>query len=189
MKKTTFFVVVLLGIGMLSSCGNNTQHNRQRETPAESAEAINKADKSIDSLSASFAVNAADDGMMEVAMGKLALEKATDPRVKAFATMSVNDRTKINEELKAIAEKRKIALPSDLSAAGMKAIDKLSQKSGKRFEKEYIAEMVDNHDLDVKDFNNAASNLESISMREWARKTLPIVMMHLDSARAIKNAQ
>ncbi|MBC9910225.1 DUF4142 domain-containing protein [Chitinophaga varians] len=189
MKKITFFAAAWLGIGMLSFCGNNTKNGPQHTTPADSAEAINKTDKTVDSLSASFAVNVMDDGMMEVALGKLALEKATDPRVKAFATMSVNDRTRINDELKAIAEKRKIALPSDISAAAKKFIDKLSRKSGKFFEKEYIAEMEDNHERDVKDFDNAANNLESISLREWARKTLPTVMTHLDSARAIKDAQ
>lgn len=189
MRKITFFAAALLGIGMLSFCGNNTRNQPSHETPADSAEAINKTDKNLDSLSASFAVNVMDDGLREVALGKLALEKATDPRVKAFATMSVSDRTRINDELKYIAEKRKIALPSEMSDAAKKFIDKLSKKNGKFFEKEYIAEMVDNHDRDVKNFDNAANNLESISLREWARKTLPTVMAHLDSARAIKNAQ
>lgn len=188
MKRITFFAAALLSLGVSSSC-NNTGKSPQHGTPADSAEAVNKTDKTVDSLSAVFAVNVADDGMMEVALGKLALEKATDPRVKAFASMSVNDRTKINEELKSIAENRKIALPSAMSEAAKKFIDKLSKKSGKAFEKEYIAEMVDNHDRDVKDFDNAANNLESISLREWARKTLPTVMIHLDSARAIKDAQ
>lgn len=188
MKRITIFAAALLSLGVSSSC-NNTGKSPQHETPADSAEAINKTDKTVDSLSAVFAVKVADDGMMEVALGKLALEKATDPRVKAFASMSVNDRTKINEELKSIAENRKIALPSAMSEAAKKFIDKLSKKSGKAFEKEYIAEMVDDHDRDVKDFDNAANNLESISLREWARKTLPTVMIHLDSARAIKDAQ
>lgn len=190
MKKTTFWAVMLPGIGLLFSCGNaSIQNNARQETPADSAEAINKANKTVDSLSAAFAVNAADDGMMEVALGKLALEKAKDPRVKAFATMSVNDRTKGNERLKVIAEKWKIALPATLPAAAQDHLNKLGKKSGKRFEKEYIAEMVDNHDQDLKDFNYAADNLGNVGLREWARKALPVLMVHLDSARAIKNSQ
>lgn len=190
MKKTTFWAVMLPGIGLLLSCGNTGIRNNARpETPADSAEAINKANKTVDSLSAAFAVNAAEDGMMEVALGKLALEKAADPRVKAFASMSVNDRAKGNERLKVIAEKWKIALPATLPAAAQDHLNKLGKKSGKRFEKEYIAEMVDNHDQDLKDFNYAADNLGNVSLREWARKALPVLMVHLDSARAIKNSQ
>ncbi|QJB31200.1 DUF4142 domain-containing protein [Chitinophaga oryzae] len=190
MKKTTFFAVVLPGMWLLLSCGNNNMRSNARQaTPADSAEAINNAEKTVDSLSASFAVNAADDGMMEVALGKLAMEKAIDPRVKAFAAMSVNDRTRGNERLKLIAEKWKIALPSTLATASQKHLERLSKKSGKRFEKEYIGEMVDSHDQDLKDFNYAANNLGNVSLREWARKALPVLMVHLDSARAIKNAQ
>ncbi|SKA42979.1 putative membrane protein [Chitinophaga eiseniae] len=190
MKRTTFFAVVMTGMWWLMSCGNgNIRSNARQATPADSAEAINNADKTVDSLSASFAVNAADDGMMEVALGKLAMEKATDPRVKAFATMSVNDRTRGNERLKLIAEKWKIALPATLSAAAQDHLEKLGKKSGKRFEKEYIAEMVDHHDQDLKRFDDAANNLGNVSLREWARKALPVIMVHLDSARAIRNSQ
>nr|WP_295870216.1 DUF4142 domain-containing protein [uncultured Chitinophaga sp.] len=190
MKKVTFWAEVLTGMWLLLSCDNsNVRSNARQMTPADSAEAINNADKTVDSLSAAFAVKAADDGMMEVALGKLAMEKATDPRVKAFATMTVNDRTRGNERLKLIAEKWKIALPATLPAAAQDHLNKLSKKSGKRFEKEYIGEMVDSHDRDLKNFDYAANNLGNVSLREWARKALPVLMVHLDSARAIKNAQ
>ncbi|MBC9933443.1 DUF4142 domain-containing protein [Chitinophaga qingshengii] len=186
MKKITFMAAALLGTWMLSSCGNNARH---QETPVDSAKAANKTDKAVDPKSADFAVNAANGGMMEVALGKLAQEKAVDPRVKAFATMMVNDHTNANNALKVIAEKRNLTLPAELSAESKNFLDRLSKKNGKQFDKEYIREMVDDHDQDVKDFDNAANNLEDVILREWARKMLPTLMMHQDSARAIKDSQ
>src|ERR1700733_4099324 len=50
-----------------------------------------------------FAIIAAQGGMAEVQMGKMAADKATDPDVKAFGQRMVGDHTKANDQLKAVA--------------------------------------------------------------------------------------
>ncbi|WP_212004265.1 DUF4142 domain-containing protein [Chitinophaga sp. HK235] len=186
MKKSIFFVTALLGAWMLHSCGN--RHNPQHEKPEDSANAINETMRKVDDTSSAFAVDAADKNMMEIQLGKLAQEKAENPRVKAFATMMVEEHTKANDQLKTIASRKGIVLPTELSTASKNFIDRWSKKKVERFDKEYIREMVDHHNQDVKDFDNAANNLQDETLKEWARKMLPVLMVHQDSARAISES-
>ncbi|MDQ0639020.1 putative membrane protein [Pedobacter sp. W3I1] len=65
-----------------------------------------------DSLTtAQFLQQAAIAGMKEVLTGKLAAEKATDKKIKAFGQMMVEDHTKANEELRTLAKLKKVNLP------------------------------------------------------------------------------
>ena len=59
---------------------------------------------------AQFLQQAAIAGMKEVLTGKLAAEKATDKKIKAFGQMMVDDHTRANEELRALAKIKKINL-------------------------------------------------------------------------------
>ncbi|MGQ7856077.1 DUF4142 domain-containing protein [Pedobacter sp. WC2501] len=60
---------------------------------------------------AQFLQQAAIAGMKEVLTGKLAAEKATDKKIKAFGKMMIDDHTRANEELRALAKLKKVNLP------------------------------------------------------------------------------
>ncbi|MBS0029569.1 DUF4142 domain-containing protein [Chitinophaga sp. 22321] len=186
MKKLVILSATVLAVWMTPSCGNNAK-NAQSEKPVDSAQDINETVKPVDEKSSQFAVDAANGGMMEVAMGKLAQEKAQNERVKAFGTMMVNDHSKAGDELKALAEKKGITLPAELSTEEKKHIDDLAKKTGKDFDKSYIDMMVDDHDKDVKEFEKASDNVTDEDLKTWARNTLPTLKAHQDSAKAIKD--
>src|SRR5690349_10245074 len=57
---------------------------------------------------AKWAVEAANGGMTEVELGKLAQQKATSDRVKNFAAMMVSDHGKAGDQLKQIASAKNI---------------------------------------------------------------------------------
>src|SRR6185312_1533412 len=96
-----------------------------------------------------FAMEAAMGGMAEVKKGQLAVEKASNPDVKAFGQKMVDDHTKANEELKEVASKESIDLPTSLDAKQQAMVDKLSKLSGAAFDKAYMKDMVKDHDTDV----------------------------------------
>ncbi|WP_168202431.1 DUF4142 domain-containing protein [Pedobacter sp. KBS0701] len=74
-----------------------------------------------DSLTtAQFLQQAAIAGMKEVLTGKLADNKATDKKVKAFGQMMVDDHTKANEELRILAKLKKIGLPMSTPEGGQR---------------------------------------------------------------------
>jgi putative membrane protein len=139
----------------------------------------------VDEKDADFAVEAANGSMMEVEMGKLAESKATDPRVKNFASMMVADHTKAGEDLQKVASARNITLPSYLGTEAKRDIEKLGEKSGKDFDKAYMNMMLDDHKDDVKKFEDAAKECKDADLKNFASQTLPVLYKHLDSAKAI----
>lgn len=50
-------------------------------------------------------------GMKEVQLSGVANEKSTDPKIKAFAKMIIDDHTKANEELKTLAKIKNVTFP------------------------------------------------------------------------------
>src|SRR5262249_4074873 len=79
-----------------------------------------------------FAMNTARVGIAEVELGKLASEKANNPEVKSFAQRMVTDHSKANDELKALAQKQGITLPTEMDAKHKALRDRLMKSQGKR---------------------------------------------------------
>ncbi len=169
---------------MVQSCGNNNS-STAGTNDMDSAKTVNKENKPVQKDASDFAVKAADGGMMEVEVGKLARDKAMDKRVRNFGNMMVDDHTTANNKLKAIADSLKIALPDSLSSDDKKKITDLSKKHGKDFDKAYMDLMLKDHKDDIAEFRKAADNLSDSAIRDFAANTLPVLEKHLDSAQAI----
>jgi putative membrane protein len=140
----------------------------------------------VDAMDTKFANDAAVAGMAEVAAGKVASEKATNPQVKDFAKMMVMDHGKANEELMAIAKKKNITLPTAPDADHQKMLTDLSAKTGKDFDKAYVDAMVDGHKKVASMFEDASKNCKDSELMGFAAKTLPIVKTHLAKIQAIQ---
>src|SRR4051812_10483629 len=84
---------------------------------ADNAGALAKPDKA-------FIEKAAAGGMLEVEWGKLADSKGQNADVKSFGAMLVKDHSAANEELKALAQKKGVALPASLPSKQQKEVDK-----------------------------------------------------------------
>src|SRR5579885_1157926 len=93
-----------------------------------------KNSKKMDDM---FAKKAAEGGMAEVELGKLAADKGTSPDVKAFGQRMVDDHTKANDQLKSVASQENIALPTDINAKDKAEKDRLSKLSGAAFDRAY----------------------------------------------------
>ena len=137
--------------------------------------------------SSKFATNAAQGGMAEVELGKLAQQKAASDQVKQFGKKMADDHAKANEELKKIASNKGVNLPTDLSSSDRREYDKLQKKSGADFDREYMKEMVSDHKKDVKDFQSEAKSAKDADIKNFAASTLPTLQQHLDLAQQTEN--
>jgi putative membrane protein len=145
------------------------------------------ARKMMRSPDTAFAIEAAQGGMAEVETGKLAAENATNPDVKAFGQQMVDDHGKANEQLKSVAEKENLTLPTTMSAKHQAMYDMLKSKTGADFDKAYVDAMVKDHTEDVKDFKKEAEKGKDEQIKGFASETLPVIQGHLEKIKAIQS--
>lgn len=153
------------------------------DTSGTSSTAATGATSSMDKADTDFMTKAAQGGLAEVDMGNMASSKATNADVKAFGNRMVTDHSKANDELKQLAATKGVTLPADVNDEQKKAMDAMSSKSGKDFDKTYMDDMVKDHETDVKEFEKASKSAKDADLKAWATKTLPTLQEHLKMAK------
>lgn len=128
-----------------------------------------------------FVTKASEAGMAEVELSKLALQKSSDPDIKAFAQRMVTDHGKADAELAAIAERKKLMPSAKLSAAHEKALENLRGKSGGDFDDAYSDQMKSDHKEAVELFTEARGTADP-ELAAFAAKTLPTLKAHEELA-------
>ena len=196
MKKVGVYVLITT-LCFLQACNNNNNKdsvdkandtNAKKDTTSMTSEA--KKDTMAEPVNddvAKFAVKAANAGMTEVELGKMAEEKGSKS-IKEYGIMMVKDHTKAGYELKRLAAEKNITLPSAVSDEMRKHIDDLSKKSGKEFDKDYLDMMVSDHKDVIDGFEGMAKNSKDAAFKNFAVKTLPTLYKHLGAAKAIEKS-
>ena len=186
MKKLQFFTVMSLLAVWTAACNN--PNRRAADDSVEQAQDVNDTTAMVNEKDADFAVKAADAGIAEIERGKLAEEKASDPRIKEFARKMVSDHQKANDELMTLAARLNITLPP---VAGEEHVDKqreLRETMGTEFDKDFIDLMVKDHHKVVSLFEDASNDVRNADLQSFAAKTLPTLKRHQEEAKAIQDS-
>jgi putative membrane protein len=134
-----------------------------------------------------FMQKAAEAGMFEIQASQLAQQKASNPEVKSFAAMMIDDHTKAADQLKQLAATKGVTLPAEPSKGQRKDIADLTKKTGKAFDREYADEVADDAHKDaVKLFEHAAKDSKDPDVKAFAANTLPVLRHHLESGKALE---
>lgn len=140
------------------------------------------ADK-LSSADEKFVKEAAAGGMMEVELGKIAVDKGSNDKVKAFGRQMQEDHGKANEELKTLATNKGVKIPTALEGKQKRTVDRLSKLSGADFDRQYMRAMIDDHKEDLKAFEKEADKAKDADLKQFATKFAPMVKKHLDMAQ------
>ncbi len=125
-----------------------------------------------------FMTDAAQGGMMEVELGRLAATRATNAEVRQFAERMVTDHGRAGQELMQLASQKRVTLPSEMSATHRQAMERLSRLSGAEFDREYVRQMVTDHERDVTNFGAVSNNATDMDVKAFATRTLPTLREH-----------
>lgn len=164
---------------LLSAPGFAQQPNTTAAAPA--AAKLSQSDMK-------FVQEAAVGGMAEVDLGHLAEQKAANPQVKQFGARMVQDHTTANAQLTAVATGKGATLPQQLDQHHAQLRDRLSHLSGAEFDRAYIKEMVEDHDKDVKEFQQQAQTGHDADIKSFAAQTLPVLQEHDRMAHEIEQS-
>lgn len=169
-----------------SGCGN--QSGGSNTGTANSAPIVktepakvpsDKGDTVVTGGDLAFMNDAAPGGMVEVELGRLATKQAANKEVKQFAEQMITDHSKANDELKQLAQSKKVMLPQELNPTHKEMMAKLSKLNGADFDREYVKAMVADHEKDVTAYEATAKGAVDKDVQAYAAKTLPTLKHHL----------
>ena len=173
----TVFIYVILLIMVIMSTPSCNSHNKPEDTTdvAENNDTNEKKDEQ-------FLADAAQINLEEIKLGQLAQQNSMMPNVKEMGKMMETEHTKCLNDLKTLAEKKSITIPTSISKEGEEAYEKLINISGAEFDKKYCDMMVDGHKNAISKFEKATTDTNDPDIRTWVTETLPTLRKHLDHA-------
>jgi putative membrane protein len=172
------FLVLLSAVALVSLPAGGIAAEKKPTKAPDAAQKSGSPDEK-------FVKKAAAGGLAEVKLGELASQKAKRDDVKQFGAQMATDHSKANDELKAVASQKGIALSDQLDATHQAKYDKMSKLSGDEFDGAYVKDMLDDHKKDVAEFEKEANNGKDPDVKGFAGKTLPTLKTHLEHIEKI----
>jgi predicted outer membrane protein len=179
MKKFTMLVVA----ASLAACGggNGTANlGGTASTLPDSAVVTGASTESMDS--AQFIADAWRDSQSEISLSQLALQRASDERVKKFAQTMIDQHTVLNQQLAGLAQGKNITLPSEPTADQASDTARLTAASAADFDRIYMQINVAVHEKDLAAFRLQAKQGSDADIRKLADAVVPLLQLHLMAA-------
>jgi putative membrane protein len=139
---------------------------------------------SSDTSASVFVLQAVAASEKEIVLGRLANKKAVNNKVKDFGAQMVKDHSQAIKELKKIAFKKKMVIPTS-SFNKDQLSSKLAAKMGDEFDRAYIAEMIFDHENALSLFEKASSGINDPEIKTFAQMLLPVLKHHYNMAKSI----
>ena len=133
-----------------------------------------------------FMMDAAQGGMAEVQLGRLAEQRGASAQVRDFGRMMVQQHSQANQELTGIAQHLGVTLPNTPSPSATAAQMRLQAAQGSDFDREYLAQQAAGHLEQRALFQFAARNAQTPELRSFAQNTLLAIERHLDQLRTLQ---
>ena len=126
----------------------------------------------------------------EIEVARLAQQKATDPAVKAYAALLVQDHGKSLRDLKALATKTSITPqppPGDTTAQQTTHLKERFSglAKGAAFDTAFVNHEVEDHHHDIDEAHRMESAAQNADVKAEVRKSLPTLEKHLQRAEQL----
>ncbi|MFJ6797343.1 DUF4142 domain-containing protein [Streptomyces sp. NPDC091268] len=133
---------------------------------------------------AAYATAAHQGNLAEMAAGQDARAHASTDCVKEVGARLVKDHAKLDDELKTIATRLDISLPSGPTAAQQEQLKSVQAKAGSAaYDKAWLSAQESAHTATLKLIDKQLDQGRDTALVTAARKAQPIVQMHLDMVR------
>jgi putative membrane protein len=143
---------------------------------AEPARELKKVDRD-------FLEKTARASMAEAQISRVAVERTSNPEVKRFAQMMLEEHEKAGEQIAALASAYGFTLPAKEPHPS-----KWEKHDAKSFDRDYVDKMVADQQDVVKMIEKQANDGEDVETVAFARRMLPKMQVHLQRALDLKRA-
>lgn len=137
---------------------------------------------------ADFVKEVAQASQVEVDASKLAMTKAQNAEVKAFAEKLVKEHTAASQELNGLVKSRHAEWKDDdpLYTERKQKHESLQKLTGKDFDKEYLEDMISDHESTIVLFAKYSLNASDTELKAFADKMQPELREHLKLAKELR---
>jgi putative membrane protein len=127
-----------------------------------------------------FVKDAIAGSIAEVNYAKLALQKSKDQNVTEFATKMIHDHEKLIAEMKPLAMKMGIHVPSGPPVSDHAKYMELKMKSGTDFDRAYVEAMVKDHHQDLQNFIDEQNKTQNPDLKAAVEKGEGVIREHTE---------
>jgi putative membrane protein len=136
-----------------------------------------------------FVKKAMQGSLAQVQLGELTLKKSNSDPVKQFARKMIEDHTKLNEQMRPVAQDLGVQIPTEVSKKDKSLISKMQDLSGAAYDQAYVKDMVKDHKQDLSEFHMEASNAHDSGVKDAAMQGSKTIAEHLQLAQQLAKDQ
>jgi len=128
-----------------------------------------------------------ETNIAEVALGKVAMERATSEKVRSLANMLVTEHQQVMELNRALSTKLGLPVPEEPSAEMKATGEKVKAQTGAAFDAAYVAAQVDGHTKSVSKAQQEIASGSHPEVKAFATDYVPKAQMHLQHAQTAQS--
>jgi len=137
-----------------------------------------KAMAQASDLDKMFLMRASESNLAEIQQSELAVNKSSNPKVRAFAQKMISDHEMLEDNLKIFFEQDSVTPAATLNADHQAEYAKLKGLKGADFDNEYIRSMDMDHHMALAAFDTVIQNTEDSELKRVAVSGRKVVEEH-----------
>jgi putative membrane protein len=126
-------------------------------------------------------------GMMEIALGQVAMDNSKRDDVKAVAQRMIKDYLSWNDGMTKAARKLSITLPTELDPKQKAVLAQITALSGDAFDKAYLREVIQLQQKALSMSHHEAEEASVTGFRHWAGISIPAIQDQIEMAQKTLN--
>jgi len=134
-----------------------------------------------------FMMRATEGHMAEIDMANIALQRSDNKDVRDYANMIQSDHKSALDDLTDLMKDKNVSQPGTVPADMKKDIDVMNGLSGPEMDREFINQMVAEHEKEIGMYQDRAAIIQDTDVRKYAEDILPKLEMHLEKARSLQS--
>uniref|UniRef100_UPI0040390757 DUF4142 domain-containing protein n=1 Tax=Variovorax sp. BK018 TaxID=3450241 RepID=UPI0040390757 len=178
-SKLHFAAAAAIAAGVLAPQPAHSQTAAGAERAEHRSARLSRADQG-------FVTDIAQSNLAEIAAGRLAMEMSHDEQIRRFGAAMVEDHTRSQAQLQALAARKAAALPDGPDIRHRTDAIALRGLSGTAFDQRYISKAgVADHGRALTLLQQVQREAQDPDLRAYADRTLPIMLGHLVRAQEL----
>lgn len=169
-------------------CDGNSDATTTDEVSDTTITTKNEAENTNDSAlptkaaekDAQFIVEVVGSNYGEMKLARLGQQKASNSELKDVARILEKDHEAILTDLKALASKKGITIPTEENGDAKDKLKELTDEKASVFDKEWCETLMDNHKTSITKFENAEKDISDPDFKSFVTTVLPKLRTHHD---------